>query len=164
MTILIGREPLTLPQLRGIARDATKLALAPESAARIDAAAQSVARILARGQPAYGINTGSGRLAQTRIEHEALGQLQTNIVLSHAAGTGPLLDAATVRLILALKIAALAQGHSGVRPDVIALLLELYAHGIHPCIPSKGTASASSHLAPPAHQARPFQGPSESHI
>src|SRR5205814_1036242 len=82
---------------------------------------------------------------------EELAQLQLNIVLSHAAGTGPLLDDPTVRLVLALKVASLAAGYSGVRPDLIQLLLGLYNHGIYPCIPSKGSVGASGDLAPLAH-------------
>jgi histidine ammonia-lyase len=158
MTIEIGAAPLTLLQLRGIARTAAPIALAAASRAPIAAAAASVARILARGEPAYGINTGFGRLAQTRIPVDALAELQTNIVLSHAAGTGPLLDDTIVRLVIALKIAALARGHSGVRPAVIELLLALYRHGIHPCIPSKGSVGASGDLAPLAHLALTLLG------
>ncbi|MBV8167024.1 MAG: histidine ammonia-lyase, partial [Alphaproteobacteria bacterium] len=82
---------------------------------------------------------------------DALATLQTNIVLSHAAGTGPPLDDATVRLVLALKIASLARGHSGVRAEVIDLLVALYNRAIHPIIPSKGSVGASGDLAPLAH-------------
>jgi len=158
MTIEIGGAPLDLGALRRIAREGLPIALAAASRAPIDAAATSVARIVASGKPAYGINTGFGRLAQTRIPLEELARLQTNIVLSHAAGVGPLLEDATVRLVLALKIAGLARGHSGVRLDVIELLIALYNHGIHPCIPSKGSVGASGDLAPLAHLALTLLG------
>ncbi len=158
MTIEIGGAPLTLAALRRIARHATPIALAPASRMAIAESARAIQRIVAGGKPAYGINTGFGRLAQTRIPIDDLAQLQTNIVLSHAAGTGPPLDDATVRLVLALKVATLAQGHSGVRPDVVELLLGLYRHAIHPIIPAKGSVGASGDLAPLAHLALALLG------
>ena len=164
MTIAIGGAPLTLADLRAIAREATPIALAPASRAPIAASARSVERIVAADKPAYGINTGFGRLAQTRIPIDALAELQTNIVLSHAAGTGPALDDATVRLVLALKVATLARGHSGVRPAVVELLLALYNHGIHPIIPAKGSVGASGDLAPLAHLALTLLGIGEARV
>jgi histidine ammonia-lyase len=157
-TIEIGAAPLGLGALRAIARDGAPIALAASCRPAIAAAAAAVARIVASGEPAYGINTGFGRLSQTRIAADALEQLQTNIVLSHAAGTGPLLDDAVVRLVLALKVASFARGASGVRPEVVDLLLALYANGIHPCIPSKGSVGASGDLAPLAHLALTLLG------
>jgi histidine ammonia-lyase len=158
MTVEIGAVPLALDTLRGIAREGRALALAPACRPAIATSAAAVARILASGKPAYGINTGFGRLAQTRIPDDALERLQTNIVLSHAAGTGPLLDDATVRLVLALKVASFARGASGVRPELVELLLALYKHGIYPCIPSKGSVGASGDLAPLAHLALTLLG------
>ena len=158
MKIEIGARPLGLADLRAIARDGAPLSLAPAARERIEASAAAVSRILARGGPAYGINTGFGRLAQTRIASEDLATLQRNIVLSHAAGTGPLLDDATVRLILALKIASLARGASGVRALLVDFLLGLYEARIYPCIPSKGSVGASGDLAPLAHLALTLLG------
>src|SRR5688572_19922571 len=132
--IRLGGQPLTLAHLRSIARDGPELALDRGAITKIEAAHSTVEKIVASGKPAYGINTGFGRLSQTRIPAEELEQLQLNIVLSHAAGTGPLLDDATVRLVLALKAAALAAGHSGVRPQLIDMLLALYDRRIYPCI------------------------------
>ena len=158
MTIEIGDERLALADLRKIAREGPPLALAAAARDRIAASAAAVGRILARGEPAYGINTGFGRLAQTRIPPEALAALQRNIVLSHAAGTGPLLDDAAVRLILALKIASLARGASGVRPLLVDCLLRLYEARVYPCIPAKGSVGASGDLAPLAHLALTLLG------
>ena len=149
--IRVGTQKLSLRALRSIAREAPPLALDPACIAAVRASLGAVQRIVSSGKPAYGINTGFGRLSQTRIPAEELEQLQANIVLSHAAGTGALLDDATVRLVLALKAAALAAGYSGVRPELIELLLALYNHGIYPCIPSKGSVGASGDLAPLAH-------------
>jgi histidine ammonia-lyase len=143
---------LTLPVLRRIAREPDlKLTLDPGWEVRVEAAAATVAAVIARGEPAYGINTGFGLLARRRIPTESLAELQTRLVLSHAAGTGAPLPPAAVRLTIALKAASLARGHSGVRPVVIESLLKLVNHGILPVIPSKGSVGASGDLAPLAH-------------
>ena len=162
--IRLGRKTIALGELRRIVREGAPISLDPECEAGIAASAAAVERILASGQPAYGINTGFGRLSQTRIPREELRQLQTNIVLSHAAGTGPLLDDETVRLIVALKVASLARGHSGVRPVLIERLLGLYAAGIWPCIPAKGSVGASGDLAPLAHLALTLMGMGEARL
>ena len=149
--IRLGKQNLSLKELHSISRGGVALELDPAALARVRASLATVESIVASGKPAYGINTGFGRLSQTRIPAEELEQLQLNIVLSHAAGTGPLLDDATVRLVLALKVVSLSAGHSGVRPDLVELLLALYNRGIYPCIPSKGSVGASGDLAPLAH-------------
>jgi histidine ammonia-lyase len=156
--VTLGDAPLDLAALRRMHRNAQPLALAPVAEQRMAESAAAVARILASGRPAYGINTGFGRLSQTRIADADLAQLQRNIVLSHAAGTGPLLDDATVRLVMALKIASLAQGASGVRPELVELLVSMHNRGILPCVPSKGSVGASGDLAPLAHLALALLG------
>jgi histidine ammonia-lyase len=149
--IILGKDRPSLSQLRSMAREGTALQLDPACLSKVRDALSTVERIVASGKPAYGINTGFGRLSQTRIPAEDLEQLQLNIVLSHAAGTGPLLDDATVRLVLALKVISLAAGYSGVRPGLLELLVDFYNRGIYPCIPSKGSVGASGDLAPLAH-------------
>ncbi|HSD52786.1 MAG TPA: histidine ammonia-lyase [Burkholderiales bacterium] len=158
MPVEIGASPLSLAALRAIARDGAPIAFAASCRPAIAASSAAVARILASGKPAYGINTGFGRLSQTRIPADELERLQTNIVLSHAAGTGPLLEDATVRLVLALKVASFAQGASGVRQELVDLLVALYDHRIYPCIPAKGSVGASGDLAPLAHLALTLLG------
>ena len=149
--IRLGAGKLTLADLRAIARDAAPIELDKSCISKVEASHASVKKILASGKAAYGINTGFGRLSQTRIADSELEELQRNIVLSHAAGTGPFLDEQTVRLILALKVEALARGYSGVRPVLIERLLELYNKRLYPRIPSKGSVGASGDLAPLAH-------------
>lgn len=127
--------------------------LDPASAPRIAASAAAVERILARGEPVYGINTGFGKLASVRIEPIDLETLQRNIVLSHAAGVGEPSPIAVIRLMLALKLASLGQGASGVRPATIALLEAMLAKGLTPVIPAQGSVGASGDLAPLAHMA-----------
>ena len=123
----------------------------PASAPVIAASAAAVARILARGDPVYGINTGFGKLASVRIDDADLARLQRNIVLSHAAGTGDPAPVAVVRLMMALKLASLAQGASGVRPQTVALLEAMLALGATPVVPAQGSVGASGDLAPLAH-------------
>jgi histidine ammonia-lyase len=149
--LALGRRRLTLAHLRALARDGVKVELDAGCLPGLLAGVEAIARIVARGEPAYGINTGFGKLAQTRIPAGDLERLQRNLVLSHSAGTGPPLGDEAVRLILVLKIASLARGHSGVRPQTIDALLALYNAKVYPCIPSKGSVGASGDLAPLAH-------------
>jgi histidine ammonia-lyase len=127
--------------------------LDPASAPGIAESAAAVERILAKGEPVYGINTGFGKLASVRIDACDLETLQRNIVLSHAAGTGDPSPRSVVRLMLALKLASLAQGASGVRPATIDLLERMLSLGITPVIPAQGSVGASGDLAPLAHMA-----------
>jgi histidine ammonia-lyase len=111
----------------------------------------AVRELVSRDAPVYGINTGFGKLAQTRIAHDDLAQLQANLVLSHSAGVGKPLAAPVVRLMLLLKAASLAHGVSGVRPEVIEALLALLNADVLPVVPEKGSVGASGDLAPLAH-------------
>ncbi len=149
LTIIPGQ--LSLSELRALATCFTPIALTPECEAPVRASAATVQTIVAAGKPAYGINTGFGKLARVQIPHDQLEQLQANLVRSHAAGVGPLLDDATVRLILVLKIASLARGYSGVRWEVLQALVAVYNAQVWPCIPSQGSVGASGDLAPLAH-------------
>jgi histidine ammonia-lyase len=149
--VQIQAGTLTLAQLRNIYEQPARLELATEDRARIAAAAALVDRIVAAGEAAYGINTGFGLLAQTRIPTDQLALLQNNLLLSHAAGVGEPLPDAVVRLILALKVNALARGFSGISQELIDGLLALLAHEVYPVIPAQGSVGASGDLAPLAH-------------
>jgi histidine ammonia-lyase len=142
---------LTLPTLRRIYERPIALRLSSGDRGRIADASTLVEKIIALGDAAYGINTGFGLLAQTRIPSEQLELLQRNLLLSHAAGVGEGLPDAVVRLIIALKINALARGHSGVTMSVIDALLALLEHEVYPVIPAQGSVGASGDLAPLAH-------------
>lgn len=151
-TLKPGR--VSLADWRRLAKDSfLQLELSPESFAAIDAATDCVKRVLTEGRTVYGVNTGFGLLANTRIQPDELELLQRSIVLSHAAGVGKPLDDATVRLILALKINSLARGYSGVRRLVIDALIRLFNYQVYPIIPAKGSVGASGDLAPLAHMA-----------
>jgi histidine ammonia-lyase len=130
-----------------------RLAIDARAKPAIAASVRAVQALVARHDPVYGINTGFGKLAQTRIADEQLAQLQRNLVLSHSAGVGAPLGAPVVRLMLLLKAASLAQGYSGVRLEVIKALLALLAADVLPVIPEKGSVGASGDLAPLAHLA-----------
>lgn len=135
--------------------------LDPASAPLVAASAAAVERILARGQPVYGINTGFGKLASVRIADDELALLQRNIVLSHAAGTGDPSPVPVVRLMMALKLASLAQGASGVRPATVALLEAMLVQGLTPVVPCQGSVGASGDLAPLAHMTAAMIGVGE---
>ena len=127
----------------------------------VEAAARAVAAIVAVGAPVYGINTGFGKLASVRISDGDLAVLQRNIVLSHAAGVGAPLPDAVVRLMMALKVASLAQGASGVRWETLAHLAACLERGVLPVIPGQGSVGASGDLAPLAHLAAALIGVGE---
>ncbi len=122
------------------------------------ASTDTVADILAQDRVVYGINTGFGLLANTRIELDDLETLQRSIVLSHAAGIGEFMDDATVRLMIVLKIASLARGYSGIRFEVVKALAALVNREVYPCIPKKGSVGASGDLAPLAHMSTVLLG------
>src|SRR5580700_3104382 len=137
--------------LRRIHEHPIALRLTAHDRGRIAVATSLVEKIIAIGDAAYGINTGFGLLAQTRIPAEQLDLLQRNLLLSHAAGVGDPLPDPVVRLILALKVNALARGHSGITMAVIDALLALLEHEVYPVIPAQGSVGASGDLAPLAH-------------
>ena len=137
------------------------LRLNPECRAGIERSAASVARIVARGAPVYGINTGFGKLAAVRIDAADLATLQRNIVLSHAAGVGEAMPLTVVRLMMALKLASLAQGYSGVRNATIDCLATMLRLDLIPLIPSQGSVGASGDLAPLAHMTAAMLGVGE---
>jgi histidine ammonia-lyase len=142
---------LSLSALRRIYEQPTVLKLSQRDLGRIALASSLVDEIVATGDAAYGINTGFGLLAHTRIPNEQLELLQRNLLLSHAAGVGDALPDSVVRLILALKINALARGHSGITMGLMDALLALLEHEVYPVIPAQGSVGASGDLAPLAH-------------
>ncbi|BFM49704.1 histidine ammonia-lyase [Marinomonas sp. THO17] len=149
LTIKPGQ--LSLSDLRHIRRQQVKLSLDEAAIPAIHASTQVVNDVIAEDRTVYGINTGFGLLANTRIAADDLEELQRSIVLSHAAGIGELMDDDTVKLIMALKVNSLARGFSGIRLEVIQALITLINKEVYPCIPKKGSVGASGDLAPLAH-------------
>jgi len=171
-TLVITPGAASLPQLRQALRalaagsgdgaaGALAVELAPGSREAVERCHAAVGALLETGRAVYGVNTGFGKLSQVRVSDDQLAQLQRNLVLSHAVGTGPLLDDGTVRLILVLKACSLAQGYSGVRWELVDALLRLVRADVLPCIPAKGSVGASGDLAPLAHLAAALIGVGE---
>jgi histidine ammonia-lyase len=152
---------ISLSTLRTLHERGGDLPLGEMDFARLDASAQSIARVVAHGDVVYGVNTGFGLLASTRIADDKLTQLQRNLVLSHCAGVGPALPDAVVRMMLRLKIMGLLRGHSGVRREVVQALQTLLARDALPVIPAQGSVGASGDLAPLAHMSAALIGEGE---
>jgi histidine ammonia-lyase len=149
MVITPGR--LDLEMLRAVAEGAGPVSFDAGAWERVAASSEVIDKILSEHRVVYGVNTGFGILARKRIADADVAELQRRLVLSHAVGTGPLLEDKVVRLVLLTKANALARGHSGVRRPVIEALLALLNCGIYPAIPAKGSVGASGDLAPLAH-------------
>jgi histidine ammonia-lyase len=156
-TVILQPGEVTLAEWRAVYGGADA-ALDKSCESRITASAAAVARIIAKDQPIYGINTGFGKLASVRIDDADLATLQRNIVLSHCAGVGEPVPVSVTRLMIALKLASLAQGASGVQPATVQLLGALLANDLTPVIPSQGSVGASGDLAPLSHLAAALIG------
>ncbi|HLW73566.1 MAG TPA: histidine ammonia-lyase [Gammaproteobacteria bacterium] len=143
--------------------DQPSLAVSLGSGARqsMQASVDTVRRVIDTNQVCYGINTGFGALARQHISRDRLTQLQYNLVRSHACGVGEPLPEPTVRRVLMLKANSLAIGNSGIRPEVVDVMLALLNHDVLPVIPSKGSVGASGDLAPLAHMALALIGEGE---
>ena len=163
-TFRIVPGKLTLPLLRKARDGHYQFEVDAAAWGEIRAGASTVERIVAKGEPAYGINTGFGKLANTHIPTDQLQALQRNLVLSHSAGVGEPLADPVVRLILILKIASLARGRSGVRPVIIDALVRLLNADVYPIIPAKGSVGASGDLAPLAHMSALLLGLGEARV
>ncbi|WP_426415989.1 histidine ammonia-lyase [Aestuariirhabdus sp. LZHN29] len=160
-SILLNPGTMTLAQLRRIYHEGVTVALDPACEAEINRSQAVIQQVLDRNEVVYGINTGFGLLANTRIETDQLETLQRSIVLSHSAGVGTPMSEAVVRLMMILKINSLARGFSGIRLSVIEALLALYNSGVYPVVPSKGSVGASGDLAPLAHMSAILLGEGE---
>jgi histidine ammonia-lyase len=150
-TLELGARPLTFSQLRRIYAEPVCVSIAEDALAAVRESHAATAQLAAADAPAYGINTGFGLLAQTRIPTDQRTLLQKNIILSHSCGVGPLLPDNVVRLALVLKLASLLQGFSGISPDLALRLQQLTNSGLLPCVPAQGSVGASGDLAPLAH-------------
>lgn len=160
-TFTLKPGTLKFSDLKKLLYSETQLHLDKECIPAIENSAKMVAHTIAADKVTYGINTGFGKLANTRINKHELEDLQTSIVLSHAAGTGELLSDEIVRLVLLLKINSLARGYSGVRLQTIEALINLFNAQLYPCIPCQGSVGASGDLAPLAHMSLILLGEGE---
>jgi histidine ammonia-lyase len=160
-TLKLPPGGLTLELLQAIHAGGATLQLDPQALDGIRASAAVVRRAAEGDAPVYGVNTGFGKLATTRIEAAQLDRLQLNLIRSHSVGVGEPLPAPVVRLVLALKAASLGRGASGVRLEVIEALLAAFNAGLVPVVPSQGSVGASGDLAPLAHLTLALMGEGE---
>jgi len=144
---------LTLNDVRQVARRGQQVVLPEETRRVVARSARVVQSLVASGKRVYGVNTGFGALSKVTIPTADLEKLQLNLLRSHAAGTGPPLPEDAVRAMLLLRANTLANGHSGVRPQIVARLIEMLNRRVHPIVPCQGSVGASGDLAPLAHLA-----------
>ena len=151
--VAIDGEHLALASLYGIVFDRAEAEIAASARERMNASRAVIERLIEAETAVYGVNTGFGKMASTRISRDEIRQLQLNLVRSHACGVGAPLGETTVRAMLALRANAIAKGFSGVRPAIAETLVAMLNRGLHPVIPSQGSVGASGDLAPLAHLA-----------
>ncbi len=162
MTALhLNGNNLTLEDFEQVVLHRRAVLLEPDAREQVARAREVVDELVAGGGMAYAITTGVGQLADVRISHEQVRQLQINLVRSHAAGVGPPLSEAESRAMMLLRANSLAKGFSGVRAMVIDTLCNMLNRGVHPVIPSQGSVGASGDLAPLAHLALVLIGEGE---
>src|SRR5215467_5195907 len=157
-TVIVSGEPLTIEDVVDVALGRADVELGADVPERMRGSREIVTSAIHGPDAVYGVNTGFGALADTRVGEKDLATLQRAIVMSHAAGSGDPLNDETVRAMLLLRARTLAAGYSGVRPELPARLLELLNLGLLPVIPGKGSVGASGDLAQLAHLAQPLIG------
>jgi histidine ammonia-lyase len=159
--VVLNGDTLTLDELVAIADEGARVSIAAEARTRV-AAARAVVDERAEGEtPVYGVNTGFGSFAETRIDRADLAALQVNLLRSHAAGVDEPLPVRAVRATMALRANVLAKGFSGIRLETLDALVGLLNHAVHPRVPSRGSVGASGDLAPLAHMALVLIGEGE---
>ncbi len=159
----ITGNTLTLEQFKQVVFEDRPVCLHPAARNHMERSLQLVQQVAQGEEPVYGVNTGFGKLSDQRIPHEEIRQLQLNLIRSHACGVGPQLSEAETRGLMLCRANVLAKGYSGVRPELVVLLLEMLNRGIHPIIPSQGSVGASGDLAPLAHLGLVLVGEGEVH-
>jgi len=149
--ILLGIDGMSLEDLVAIAREGSTVRLTKESEGRIINARKMIEKWVKEERVIYGVTTGFGALSDVTISKEDTQRLQENILMSHAAGVGDILDKETVRAVMALRIKDLARGHSGISLETVIRIIDLLNRGVCPVVPEKGSVGASGDLAPLAH-------------
>ena len=161
MTVTLTGDPLSIQNVVSVARERAPVVVGPAVAKRMEPARRLVDQIVERGDVVYGITTGFGALANTRIPPERVEELQHAIVRSHAAGAGDPVDDEVVRAMMLLRARTLAAGHAGARPLIVERIADLLNRGLTPVVPQHGSVGASGDLAPLAHCALALTGEGE---
>ncbi|HNP36867.1 MAG TPA: histidine ammonia-lyase [Woeseiaceae bacterium] len=164
MKLVIENQLVTLKVLRQAWLEPVEVEISADARRRIAEANELVNEVVAGGKQVYGVNTGFGQLASVRINNHELAHLQENLVRSHSVGVGRDLGDEIVRLVMLMKVIALAEGFSGVRPELVEALCALINHEIYPRIPSQGSVGASGDLAPLAHMSGVLLGLGEAKV
>jgi histidine ammonia-lyase len=160
LVVLTGAD-LSIEDVEAVARHGASVTLDDDARGRMQEARDVIDALVDAGEVVYGVTTGFGDLATTFIDPRQAGQLQENLLMSHATGVGAAFPREVVRAMLVLRANTLALGHSGCRPLLVDGLIEFLTHGIHPVVPEKGSLGASGDLAPLAHLALPLIGRGE---
>ena len=164
MKLTIENQLVGLAELRAAWREPVNVGIGTDARRRIAESNELIMDLVAGGEQVYGVNTGFGQLAQVRINDDELAHLQENLVRSHAVGVGEDLDDDVVRLVMLMKVIALAEGFSGVRVELVDAICALINNNIYPRIPSQGSVGASGDLAPLAHLAGVLIGVGEARV
>ncbi|HEY5575638.1 MAG TPA: aromatic amino acid lyase, partial [Clostridiaceae bacterium] len=159
--VILDGDSLSLEDLVNVSRRGWKVALSEKAAEKVKKSRAIVEDIVENNKVVYGITTGFGKFADVSISKDECKQLQTNLILSHSCGTGPLFPKDTVRAIMVLRANALAKGFSGIRIETLMTLMEMLNKGVHPQIPEKGSLGSSGDLAPLSHMVLPLLGEGE---
>jgi histidine ammonia-lyase len=149
--LLLDGDSLTIESVVSVAREGTQAALSLSGKAKLLRARQLVEQILAQGRRVYGVNTGFGKFSDVSISPEDTNALQRNLIMSHAGGLGDPLPRDVVRGMMLLRANSLAKGYSGIRVEVVQLLLNMLNRDVIPVVPCKGSVGASGDLVPLAH-------------
>jgi histidine ammonia-lyase len=159
--VTIGERTLSIDEVVAVARGGAAAVVSPDARSRIERAHDVIARVVDEGMVAYGVTTGFGQLATTRIPVEKVRELQENLVRSHAVGVGRPLPKDVVRAAMTIRLNTMARGHSGVRLEVAELLAAMIEADLVPYVPSRGSLGASGDLAPSAHLVLAMMGEGE---
>lgn len=162
--VVLDGGSLDLASVLRVARERAPVTLSPEALARVQGARDYVETLLAEDRVVYGITTGFGYFKERRIGHDAVDELQRNLLMSHAAGVGTPLPTEVVRAMLLLRANALAKGYSGIKVETLQLLVAMLNKGVHPVVPSQGSVGASGDLAPLSHLALVLIGEGEAEV
>ena len=160
-TVELTGNDLTLEQVYAVVLEHAQPVLAEEARSKMLRSREVIEQVVARDAPVYGVNTGFGKMASVRISSAQIGELQINLVRSHACGIGRLLGEQETRAMMLLRANALAKGYSGIRPQAVDTLCAMLGARLHPLVPSQGSVGASGDLAPLAHLAQVLIGEGE---
>jgi histidine ammonia-lyase len=156
--VMIGTGSLTLDDFVAVSRHGAIVKISEDSKTRVERARETVRSFVENGDVVYGVTTGFGRFSEVCVSREQSIQMQRNLIVSHAVGSGEFFGRDVVRGVMLLRIKNLCIGYSGVRYKIVKIMADMLNKGVHPLIPEKGSLGASGDLAPLAHMVLPMIG------